>query len=63
MSTKEHMLGVFLAVLDGRDPRRHVLQLDAVECLDGHRVFRRCDELLRAQWQLQGAPEPESGAA
>lgn len=55
--TKDHLLGIFLAVLDGRDPRHHVILMDGDECLQGHRVFRRCDTLLKAQWRLMGAPE------
>lgn len=57
METKDHLLGVFLAVLDGRSPREHVMALDGHECLEGHDVFAECDALVRAQWRLMGAPE------
>lgn len=60
--TKDHLLGIFLAVLDGRDPRHHVIALDGDECRDGHRVLRECDRLIRAQWVLMGSPEQESAA-
>lgn len=66
LATKDRLVGVFLAVLDGRDPRGHVMMLDGDQCLEGHAVFRACDVLLRAQWVLMGAPEQlnvERGAA
>lgn len=59
LDTKDHLLGLFLAVLDGRDPRPHVMALDGRECLEGHAVYRECDELLKAQWKLMGAPEDD----
>lgn len=60
--TKDHLLGMFLAVLDGRDPRHHVMMLGGRDCLDGHHVFQQCDGLLRAQWRRMDAPEDEVGA-
>lgn len=54
--TKDHLLGMFLAVLDGRDPRHHVMMLGGDECLDGHQVIQQCDKLLKAQWCLMDAP-------
>lgn len=54
--TKDHLLGIFLAVLDGRNPRHHVIMLDGDDCLAGHEVFQACDKLLKAQWCLMGAP-------
>lgn len=63
LETKDHLLGVFLAVLDGREPRHHVMLLDGQQCLDGHEVFRECDELMKAQWKLMGSPQPDSEQA
>lgn len=58
LETKDRLLGVFLAVLDGRDPRHHVMALDGYQCLQGHQVFRACDALMKAQWTLMGSPPP-----
>lgn len=59
METKDHLLGVFLAVLDGRDPRPHLTRLDGEQCVEGHKIFRACDDLLHAQWRLSiAAPDP-----
>lgn len=60
--TKDRLLGMFLAVMDGRDPRHHVMLLDGIECIEGHRIVRECDELLRAQWKLMGSPEEAEAA-
>jgi hypothetical protein len=60
LETKDHLLGVFLAVLDGRSPREHVMALDGQECLEGHDVFNQCDALMKAQWRLNGSPEPDT---
>lgn len=54
--TKTRLLGMFLAVLDGRDPRQHVMMLDGLETIEGFRVIRVCDELLRRQWTVMGSP-------
>lgn len=56
-ATKDHLLGVFLAVLDRRSPREHVMALDGLDCLEGHDIFAECDALMRAQWRLMGAPD------
>lgn len=62
--TKDRLVGVFLAVLDGRSPRHHVMLLDGDECLECHAVVAEVDALLRAQWKLMGAPEwQQDGAA
>lgn len=64
LETKDHLLGVFLAVMDGRDPHPHVMMLDGDECLEGHHLVVKCDALLRAQWKLMGSPvspEQEKG--
>jgi len=58
---KDRLLGVFLAVLEGRDPRHHVMMLDGHECLEAHAVVTQTDALLKAQWRLMGAPMPEKG--
>lgn len=60
LDTKDHLLGVFLAVLDGRSPRPHVLMLDGQQCLEGHDIFLECDQLMKAQWRLMGAPEKDT---
>lgn len=62
LQTKDRLLGMFLAVMDGREPRHHLMMLDGQECLEGHRIVRECDELLKAQWKLMGAPDDEDAA-
>lgn len=56
--TKAHLLGMFLAVMDGRDPRPHVMMLDGDDCLAGHVIAMKCDQLMKSQWLLMGAPMP-----
>lgn len=56
---KDRLLGMFLAVLDGRSPRHHVIMLDGDDCIQGHKIIAECDELLRAQWKLMGSPDED----
>jgi hypothetical protein len=57
--TKDKLLGMYLAIMDGRDPRHHVMMLDGDECIAGHKIIVDCDRLLKAQWQLMGAPDEQ----
>jgi len=57
--TKEKLACMFLAGLEGRNPRHYILDLDGDECLAGHSLLQRLDGLLRSQWMLMSSPEPE----
>lgn len=59
LETKEKLAGMFLAGLEGRNPRQYILDLDSDECLAGHSLLQRLDGLLRSQWMLMNSPEPE----
>lgn len=58
--TKTNMLGMFLAGIDGRDPRPYVLNLDGDQCVLAHNVLKRMDDLLKGQWKLMGAPTDQN---
>lgn len=59
LETKDRLLGMFLAVMDGRDPRGHVMLLDGAQCVEGYRIIHACEELLRRQWMVMKDPEPQ----
>jgi hypothetical protein len=61
LDTKTKLLGLVCAAMDGRETRPYILELDGDECVDIHNVMKRVDDLLKAQWLLMGAPEPEDG--
>lgn len=60
---KTRLLGIVMAVMDGRDARYYVTKLNADQCVEGHALMNQVDELLKAQWVLLGPHQPESEAA
>lgn len=59
LDTKTKFLGLICAAMDGRDPRPYILDMSGDECVQGHSLVAKVDELLRAQWRLMGAPPVE----
>lgn len=53
---KTTLLGMFCAGMEGRDTRPYILKLDGRDCVTAHNVLRGMDTLLKAQWELMGAP-------
>lgn len=50
------LLGMFCAGMDGRDTRPYILAMDGDQCVTAHNLLKTMDGLLKAQWQLMGAP-------
>jgi hypothetical protein len=51
-----HLLGAFVALIEGRDPLYHVRQISGAECLVGNDICMEMDALLKAQWKMTGSP-------
>jgi hypothetical protein len=57
LDTKTKLLGLVCAAMDHRETRPYILEMDGLECLAAGSMLRHLDRLLKAQWQLMGAPD------
>ncbi len=57
--TKVRALGLFLSILDGRDPGLHVREITGEECVSIHNALKAMDDLLKQRWRVMGEPDFE----